>query len=327
MNMNRRSLLGGAVALAAAPAAVPAFAQGWTPTRPIRFVIPFAAGGATDVVARVLAERMGERLGQPIVVENRAGSGGNIGVENVVRSPADGTVILMGTTGTLTINQHLYGSMGFDPVKDLAPVGMAFATDHVLIVSDKVPARTAQEFLSWLRENPGKASFGSAGSGSSTHMVAELFRAAAKVDVTHVPYRGSAPALNDLVAGNVQFMLDQLPSAIGQIQGGRVRALATTGPRRTSQLPDVPTMKEIGLPDAEATSWGAVMAPAGTPAPVVARLNAVLNEALADPKIQERLKAAGADAVSSSPEELQRKIAQEVETWGRVVRDARITVN
>ena len=327
MIISRRHLLGGAAALAAAPIAVPAHGQGWAPTRPIRFVVPFAAGGATDVVARVLAERMGERLGQPVVVENRAGSGGNIGVENVVRSPADGTVILMGTTGTLTINQHLYGSMGFDPVKDLAPISMAFATDHVLIVNEKVPARTAQEFLAWLRENPGKASFGSAGAGSSTHMVAELFRAAAKVDVQHVPYRGSAPALNDTVAGNVQFMLDQLPSAIGMIQGGKVRALATTGPRRSTQLPDLPTMKEIGLPDAEATSWGAVMAPAGTPAPVIARLNAVLREALADPKIQERLVAAGAEAVSSTPEELQRRMAQEVQTWGRVVREANITVN
>ena len=323
MSTPRRAFLAGAAALATGPA----LAQDWHPSRPIRFVVPFAAGGATDVVARVLADRMGERLGQPVVVENRAGSGGNIGVENVVRAPADGTVILMGTTGTLTINQHLYPTMGFDPVKDLAPLSMAFATDHVLIVNPAVPARTAQEFLAWLRANPGKASYGSAGSGSSTHMVAELFRSAAGIEVTHVPYRGSAPALNDTVAGNVQFMLDQLPSAIGQVQGGRVRALATTGPRRTSQLPEVPTMAEIGLPAAEATSWGAVMAPAGTPAPVIARLNAVLREALADPAIGARLVAAGADAVSSTPAELSQRMAQEVVTWGRVVRDARITVN
>jgi tripartite-type tricarboxylate transporter receptor subunit TctC len=323
LNITRRSLIGAAAALAATPA----IAQEWSPSRPIRFVVPFAAGGATDVVARVLAERMGERLGQPVVVENRAGSGGNIGVENVVRAPADGTVILMGTTGTLTINQHLYQNMGFDPAKDLAPVSMAFATDHVLIVGPNVQARTAQDFVAMLRSNPGRSSYGSAGSGSSTHMVAELFRLAANLEVTHVPYRGSAPALNDTVAGNVQFMLDQLPSAIGQIQGGRVRALATTGPRRSSLLPDVPTMAEIGLPDAEATSWGAVMAPAGTPAPAIARLNAILREALADPKIQERLAAAGADAVSSTPAELSQKMAQEVATWGRVVREARITVN
>ena len=327
MSTPRRSFLATAAGLLALPAGAQSPGETWSPPRPIRFVVPFAAGGATDVVARVLADRMGEKLGQPVVVENRAGSGGNIGVENVVRAPADGTVILMGTTGTLTINQHLYGNMGFDPVRDLVPVSMAFATDHVLIVNPGHPARTAQEFVAWLRANPGKASFGSAGSGSSTHMVAELFRAAAKVEVTHVPYRGSAPALNDTVAGNVQFMLDQLPSAIGQIQGGRVRALATTGPRRTAQLPDVPTMREVGLPDAEATSWGAVMAPQGTPGAAIARMNAVLREALADPRIGERLVAAGADAVSSTPEELQRKMVQEVETWGRVVREARITVN
>ncbi|MBP0493726.1 Bug family tripartite tricarboxylate transporter substrate binding protein [Pararoseomonas indoligenes] len=322
MSITRRHLLGASASLLAAPA----LAQGeWTPSRPIRFVIPFAAGGATDVVARVLADRMGERLHQAVVVENRAGSGGNIGMENAARSAPDGTTIVMGTTGTLTINQHLYATTGFDAVKDFAPIGMAFATDHVLIVNEKVPARTAQEFVAYLRENPGKVSYGSAGSGSSTHMVAELFRLAAKVEVTHVPYRGSAPALNDTVAGNVQFMLDQLPSAIGMIQGNKVRVLATTGPGRS--LPDVPTMREVGLPAAEATSWGAVLAPAGTPAPVVSRLSAVLREALADPAIQQRLKAAGADAVSSTPDELKAKMAQEVETWGRVVREAKITVN
>ncbi|MCR0984594.1 Bug family tripartite tricarboxylate transporter substrate binding protein [Roseomonas populi] len=322
MNITRRHLLGASASLLAAPALAQAE---WTPSRPIRFVIPFAAGGATDVVARVLADRMGERLHQAVVVENRAGSGGNIGMENAARSAPDGSTIVMGTTGTLTINQHLYANTGFDAVKDFAPIGMAFATDHVLIVNEKVPARTAQEFIAYLRENPGKVSFGSAGAGSSTHMVAELFRLAAKVDVMHVPYRGSAPALNDTVAGNVQFMLDQLPSAIGMIQGNKVRALATTGPNRS--LPDVPTMKEIGLPAAEATSWGAVLAPAGTPAPAVNRLSAVLREALADPAIQQRLKAAGADAVSSTPDELKAKMAQEVETWGRVVREAKITVN
>ncbi|WP_338664290.1 tripartite tricarboxylate transporter substrate binding protein [Pararoseomonas sp. SCSIO 73927] len=322
MNIGRRHLLGASASLLAAPALAQAE---WAPSRPIRFIIPFAAGGATDVVARVLADRMGERLGQAVVVENRAGSGGNIGMENAARSAADGTTIVMGTTGTLTINGHLYANTGFDAAKDFAPVGMAFATDHVLIVNERVPARTAQEFIAYLRENPGKVSFGTAGAGSSTHMVAELFRLAARVDVTHVPYRGSAPALNDTVAGNVQFMLDQLPSAIGMVQGNKVRALATTGPNRS--LPEVPTMKEIGLPAAEATSWGAVLAPAGTPAPVVGRLNAILREALADPAIQQRLKAAGADAVSSTPDELKARMAQETETWGRVVREAKITVN
>ena len=299
----------------------------WTPTRPIRFVVPFPAGGATDVVARVLAERLQESLGQPVVVENRTGAGGNIGVENVVRSAPDGTTLLMGTTGTLTVNPHLYASLGFDPLRDLTPISMAFATDHVLIVNPQVQAQTAQDFLALVRARPGVLSYGSAGSGSSTHTVPELFKLAAKVEIAHVPYRGSAPALNDLVAGNVQVMLDQIPSAIGQIQGGRVRALAVTGARRSALLPDVPTLAEIGLPEAQATSWGAVMAPSGTPVPIVLRVNAAIREALAQPTVRERLAAAGADGVSSTPEELATFLREETAKWARVVREARITVN
>ena len=233
----------------------------------------------------------------------------------------------MGTTGTLTVNPHLYSNLGFDPLRDLAPISMAFTTDHVLIVNPNVQAQTAQEFLALVRAQPGRLSYGSAGSGSSTHTVPELFRLAARVDITHVPYRGSAPALNDLVAGNVQVMLDQIPSAIGQIQAGRVRALAVTGARRSPLLPNVPTMAEIGLPDAQATSWGAVMAPGGTPAPIVARFNAAIREALAQQAVKDRLAAAGAEAVSSTPEELATYLRAESEKWARVVREARITVN
>ncbi len=299
----------------------------WAPTRPIRFVVPFPPGGATDVVARVLAERMQERLGQPIAVENRTGAGGNVGVENIVRSASDGTAILMGTTGTLTINPHLYPNAGFNPTSDLAPISMAFATDHVLIVHPSVPAQTAQEFLAIARARPGALSYGSGGNGTSTHTVAELFKLVARLDITHVPYRGSAPALNDTVAGTVQVMLDQLPSATGQIQGGRVRALAVTGTRRARLLPDVLTVAEIGLPDAQATSWGAVMAPAATPAPIIERLAAEIRAALALPAVQERLAATGADAVSSTSQELAAFMRTETEKWGRVVREARITVN
>jgi len=323
MTIRRRSLLAAPLLLPVAAMAQPA----WTPTRPIRFVVPFPAGGATDVVARVLAERLQDALGQPVVVENRTGAGGNIGVENVVRSAADGTTLLMGTTGTLTVNPHLYASLGFDPLRDLTPVSLAFTTDHVLIVNPSVPAQTAQDFLALVRARPGALSYGSAGSGSSTHTVPELFKLAARVDITHVPYRGSAPALNDLVAGNVQVMLDQIPSAIGQIQGGRVRALAVTGARRSPLLPDVPTFAEIGLPEAQATSWGAVMAPGGTAAPIVLRVNAAIRDALAQPAVRERLAAAGADGVSSSPEELATFLREESAKWARVVQEARITVN
>jgi tripartite-type tricarboxylate transporter receptor subunit TctC len=323
MNTARRALIAATLLAPAVARAQPA----WTPTRPTRFVVPFPPGGATDVVARVLAERLQDAFGQPVVVENRTGAGGNIGVENVVRSPADGTTILMGTTGTLTVNPHLYANLGFDPLRDLAPISMAFTTDHVLIVNPQVAAQNAQEFLALVRARPGALSYGSAGSGSSTHTVPELFKLAARVEITHVPYRGSAPALNDLVAGNVQVMLDQIPSAIGQIQGGRVRALAVTGARRSPLLPDVPTMAEIGLPDAQATSWGAVMAPAGTPAPVVARFNAAIREALAQQPVKDRLAAAGAEGVASTPEELATYLRAESAKWARVVREAQITVN
>ncbi|WP_245583920.1 Bug family tripartite tricarboxylate transporter substrate binding protein [Rubritepida flocculans] len=316
-------------ALALAPLALPfaARAQGWAPTRPIRFVVPFAPGGATDIVARVLSEPMAERLGQPVPVENRTGAGGNVGVENVVRSAPDGHTLLMGTTGTLTINPHLYSNMSFNPLTDLAPVGLAFGTDHVLIVHPSVPAQTAQEFLALARAQPGRLSYGSGGNGTSTHTVAELFKLVARVDIQHVPYRGSAPALNDTVAGNVQAMLDQIASALPMIQAGRVRALAVTGARRHPALPNVPTVGEIGLAAAEASSWGAVMAPAGTPAPVIERVNAVLREALALQAVKDRLAQVGAEAVTSTPQELAAYLRAETEKWGRVVREARITLN
>lgn len=304
-----------------------ALAQSWTPTRGIRFVVPFAAGGATDVVARVVGEPMAEQLGQPVLVENRTGAGGNVGMENVVRSAADGYTLLMGTTGTLTINPHLYAQLGFNPLTDLTPIGMAFATDHVLIVNPQVQAQTAQELLALLRARPGQISYGSGGNGTSTHTVVELFKQVAQVDIQHVPYRGSAPALNDTVAGTVQMMLDQLPSALPQIQNGRVRALAVTGARRHAALPDVPTVAEIGLPGAEASSWGAVLAPANTPAAVVRRVNAVLNEALGRAAVRARLTQVGADPVTSTPEELASFMRTETEKWGNVVRAANIRVN
>ncbi len=307
--------------------ATPALAQNWAPDRPLRFIIPFAPGGATDIVARVLAEPVGARLGQTVAVENRTGAGGNVGVEAVVRAAPDGLTILMGTTGTLTINPHLYSNMGFNPLTDLAPVGLAFGTDHVLIVNPAVPAQNAAEFLALARAQPGRLAYGSGGNGSSTHTVVELFKLVAGLDIQHVPYRGSAPALNDTVAGNVQLMLDQIASALPQIQAGRVRPLAVTGPRRHPALPDVPTVAEIGMPAAEATSWGAVMAPAATPGPTLARLNAVLRESLDLPAVRQRLAGVGADTLTSTPEELAAYLRAETEKWGRVVREARITVN
>jgi len=322
--LSRRSLI---AAASAAAIARPALAQGWRPDRPIRFIVPFVAGGSTDVAARIIADHMGETLGQPVVVENRGGSGGNIGGEMVARAAPDGHTILMGVTGLLTTNPHIYKSMPFDPAKDLAPISMAYTSDMVIVVPKSLPVRTLQEFVAYAKARPGQLSFGSSGHGASTHTAAELFRLAAGIDMVHVPYRGSGAAMNDLISGTIQMMLIQIAGAVGQIRDGQVRALAATGPRRHPLLPEIPSVGEAGWPNATATSWGCVMAPGGTPRPVIDRLNQAVVEALAAPAVQQRLSGAGVDGVSSTPEALAEFIAAEREKWGRVVREARIAVD
>jgi len=322
--LSRRSLI---AAASVAAIARPALAQGWRPDRPIRFIVPFVAGGSTDVAARIIADHMGETLGQPVVVENRGGSGGNIGGEMVARAAPDGHTILMGVTGLLTTNPHIYKSMPFDPAKDLAPISMAYTSDMVIVVPKSLPVRTLQEFVAYAKARPGQLSFGSSGHGASTHTAAELFRLAAGIDMVHVPYRGSGAAMNDLISGTIQMMLIQIAGAVGQIRDGQVRALAATGPRRHPLLPEIPSVGEAGWPNATATSWGCVMAPGGTPRPMIDRLNQAVVEALAAPAVQQRLSGAGVDGVSSTPEALAEFIAAEREKWGRVVREARIAVD
>ena len=323
---SRRRLL-----LAAAAAPVRASAQegaaaAWRPSRPVRFIVPFVAGGSTDVAARLIADRMGELLGQPVVVENRGGSGGNIGGEMVARAVPDGHTLLMGVTGLLATNPHIYRNMGFDPARDLAPVSMAYTSDMVIVVPNGLPVSTLRGFVAHARARPGALSFGSSGHGASTHMASELFRLAAGIEILHVPYRGSGAAMNDLVAGTIQMMLTQIAGTVGAIRDGQVRALAVTGPRRHPLLPEVPTVAEEGWPEAAATSWGCVMAPAGTPAPVIAALNAAVVAAVATPAVAQRMAAAGVDGETSTPEALGAFVAAERAKWGRVVREARIAV-
>ncbi|MBS7813691.1 Bug family tripartite tricarboxylate transporter substrate binding protein [Roseococcus pinisoli] len=320
--IHRRFLLaaGGALPMAAHAQAP------WQPTRPLRMIVPFVAGGSTDVAARLVSDAMGEKLGQPVIVENRSGSGGNIGGEMVARAPADGHTLLMGVTGLLTTNPHIYRTMSFSPSRDLAPVGMCYTSDLVIVVPLSLPARNLAEFIALAKARPGEISFGSSGHGASTHTAAELFRIAAGIDLQHVPYRGSGGAMNDLIAGNIQMIMIQIAGAAGAVRDGRLRALAVTGPHRHALMPDVPTFAELGLPQATATSWGAVMTTAGTPAPAIARLSEVLREAIASPTIAQRMAGAGVDPQSSTPEELATFLVSESEKWGRVVREARITV-
>jgi tripartite-type tricarboxylate transporter receptor subunit TctC len=320
--IRRRSLI-------AAGLAVPVLARaqpGWAPTRPLRFVVPYVAGGSTDIAARIIADRMSETLGQPVVVENRGGSGGNIGGDLVAKAPPDGHTLLMGTTGLLTTNQHIYPQMAFDPVRDLAPVSMAYTSDMVIVVTNRLPVRTLRDFVELAKQRPGAFSFGSSGHGASTHTAAELFKIQAGIDVVHVPYRGSGAAMNDLVSGTIEMMLVQIAATTGSIAANQIRALAVTGPQRHPLLPQVETVTEAGWPGATATSWGCVMAPAGTPPAAVARLNQAVRAAIADPAAAGRMANAGVDGQASSTEELAAFLRSETEKWGRVVREARIRV-
>ena len=322
LTIARRALLGACAATLAAPALAQRF-----PDRPVRLIVPFAPGGSSDLAARLIAEPMAERLGQPVVVENRPGAGGTLGAELVARSAPDGYTMLIGAPGGLAINPHLTPNANFNPLRDLAPVSLVFTTDHALVVTPGLPARTLADYIALARARPGQVSYASSGPGTSLHMLGELFKLLAQVDITHVPYRGNAPAMTDLLAGTVQSMFDQLIISGPFITQGRLRALCVTGPKRNAQFPDIPTAAEAGLPDFVVTSWNALVVPTGTPAAVVARLNEAANGALNVPMVRERMGATGAEAAPGTVEALRALLASEYERWGRVVRDARLSVN
>lgn len=320
MTILRRRRFTAALLAAALAATAPGLAAAQAfPSKPIRFVVPFSPGGAADVLARVVGQHVGETLGQPVVVENRTGAGGGIGAEHVARSPADGYTLFVGSTGPLAINKSLYSKLGYDPAKDFAPVSLAVLVQNVLVVGPNVTVNSVQDIINRARSKPAGMTYASSGNGTSLHLAGELFKTMAKVDIVHVPYKGGAPAITDLMGGQVDMMFAVLPDAMPHIRAGKIRAIAVAGTQRSKSLPDVPTVGEAGVPGFEASAWYGFVAPAKTPPEVVQKLNAAINAALAKPEVQERLAPLGFDVVASTPQQFAAKIESEIAKWGAVV--------
>lgn len=296
------------------------------PTRPIAWVVPFTPGGITDTSARLVAQPMGGVLGQQVIIENRPGAGGAIGTEAVARAAPDGYTVLYGTQGTMATNPVLYRNLRYDALRDFVPVHGLTQTPLLLVCNAERPWRTLADFIAFARSKPaGEVTFASSGIGTGTHMAAELFQLAAGVKLTQVPYTGSAPALNDLVAGRTDVMFDYVVSTRAFLQGGKLRPLAMTGPERFAALPEVPTMKEAGLPEAETVSWSAMMAPAATPAPIVERLAGAMAAGLAEPRVVQTLTSTGSTPLMMSGEPFRRFVAEDVQRWRGVVERAGVT--
>jgi len=285
-------------------------------------VVPFPPGGTTDILARAVGQKLSESWGQQVVIDNRPGAGGNIGTDIVAKSPADGYTLLMGTVGTHSINASLYSKLPFDPIKDFAPVTLVASVPNVLVVNATIDAKSVKELIALAKSRPGQLAFASSGNGTSIHLAGELFKSMTGTSMLHIPYKGSAPAIAELLGGQTNMMFDNLPSAMPHIKSGRLRALAVTSVRRSPALPDVPTIAETGITGYEASSWFGVLAPAGTPKDVVAKIQADIAKALNTPEIRERLSGQGAEPVGDTPEHFAEHIKAESAKWARVVKDS-----
>lgn len=316
----RRTLL----ALAALLLAVPAAAQEWNPERPVRIIVPFPPGGATDIIARVFADRASRDLPQRWVVENRAGANGNIGMDLAARSAPDGYTLGACTIGNCAINASIYARMPYDISRDLVPVFWSGSVMNVLVVRPDHPAQDFPQFLAWARQQGTAVNFSSSGFGSSNHLLPELLNFRLGLQLTHVPFRGGAPGMQAVMQGATQMKFENVPTLIGAIRGGQLRPLVVSGRERDPQLPDVPTLAEVGVADAVVEPWFGYMAPRGTPAHIVARLNALLNEANADPAVQERLRTLGARPEGGPPERFAAHVQGEIARWRQVVEANRI---
>jgi tripartite-type tricarboxylate transporter receptor subunit TctC len=305
--------------VAALPSTVIAQADTW-PARQVRIVVPFPAGGATDIAARAVADRMAQAWKQPVVVENRGGAGGNVGSDVVAKSSPDGYTLVMGVTGSHAINTSLYAKMPYDPVKDFEAISQVAVVPNVVVVHPSVKAATLPEFIKLARAQPGRFDYASLGSGTAAHLGMEMLKSAAGIYMVHIPYRGSAPAVADLIGGQVQVMMDGLPSALPHVKAGRLRALAVTSQKRSAAAPDLPTIAESGYPGFYADAWSGLFAPKGTPKPVIDKLAAETRRILALAEVRERLSGLGAEPVGSTPAEFARHVETEIAKWARVVK-------
>ena len=320
---NAFRLLVGAVALIAGHAA----AQNWAPTRPVTLTVGFAPGGGTDTAGRIVAKKLSENIGQSIIVENKAGAGGNIAAQHAATTAPDGYLIHLSSVGPLTVAPAMSKNLPYDPKKDLSPITLGMMFPNVFVVHPNVPAKTLAEFVALAKAKPGEVNYASSGPGQSTHLSAELFSTMAGVKMTHVPYKGSAPALTDTMGGQTAIFFDTMLSAMPHVRGGKLKALAVTSAQRSPAAPDIPTVAESGLPGYEAIAWNGLLAPAGTPKEVVAKLNAEMKKALELPEIKERFAAQGFAAAYSTPEDYAKFINAEVDKWARVVKVSGATVD
>ena len=321
------ALLACALASATLPAAnAQAPAASW-PSKPIRWVVPFPPGGAMDAIARTLGEKAGKTLGQPFVIENKPGAGGNIGADFVAKQPGDGYTLMITSIGMAT-NKPLYGKLSYDPIKDFAPVSLLAVVPNVLVTNATQPdVKTAKDVIAAARKAPGKLTYASAGNGTSIHLAGEVFTSLAQVDMLHVPYKGSGPAVSDLLGGQVNYMFDSITSARPHIESGKLRALGLTTAKRSKTLPNVPTLAEAGLPGYEVSPWFAVFMPAATPKDIVAKVNAALLEAMKDPDVGKRFETIGAEPVGSTPEEMAQHLARESERWTKLIQERGIKLD
>jgi len=309
-------------ALVAAVLALAASSAGAFPDKPVRFVIGFTPGGPSDILARALGQKLAERWGQQVVIENRPGAGGNLAAEAVAKSAPDGYTWLLGNNSILATNQSLYRKLPYDPVRDFAPVALVAVQPNILVVHPEVPAKTVADLILLAKQSPGKLNYASSGAGAAAHLAGELFKTMAGVDIVHVPYKGAQPALTDLIAGQVQLMFATSASVIPYVKAGRLRALAVTTAQRSPSVPELPTVSEAGLAGFEATTWHGVVVPAATPAPLVQKLNQDINSVLREKDLSERLAGLGAEVLTGTPRDFADYIAREIPKWAKVVKDS-----